>query len=203
MTTAATIASADASPRLATTEVVFRTLLVAVDFSAHARQVLKTAAAVAACFHAELFLVHAVAPAVDGTGADTIPVNSYAVNLEIAQAHLAELVAEEPALHSIRHREIVKYAGPVELVDQAVRAHKVDLIIAGSHGARGLERLALGSVAEAILRHVDCPVLVVGPHATSSISPFRSILLASKLNLDPVVDMILQYRRRPERSVGA
>jgi nucleotide-binding universal stress UspA family protein len=173
----------EVTPHLATTEVIFRKLLVAIDFDAHAKQVLKTAAAVASSFNAELLLVHSATPVVDGIGADTIPINSYDVNLELAQNRLAELAASEPALRSIHHREIVKYAAPVELVEQAVRAHDVDLVIAGSHGARGLERLALGSVAEAMLRHVTCPVLIVGPHATSFICPFRSVLLASKLEL--------------------
>lgn len=183
MTTAVTISATDETPHLATTEVVFQRILVAIDFSAQAKQVLKTAAAVATCFNAELFLVHAATPVVDGVGADTIPCNAYAANLDAAYARMADLVASEPALQSIRHREIVKYAAPVELVEQAIRVHDADLVIAGSHGARGLERLALGSVAEAILRHVKCPVLIVGPHATGFISPFRSVLLASKLGL--------------------
>jgi nucleotide-binding universal stress UspA family protein len=37
----------------------------------------------------------------------------------------------------------------------------VDVIVVGSHGRTGLERLFLGSVSEHVVRHAPCPVLVV------------------------------------------
>ena len=36
-----------------------------------------------------------------------------------------------------------------------------DLIIMGSHGRTGLSHVVLGSVAERVVRHASCPVLVV------------------------------------------
>ncbi len=36
-----------------------------------------------------------------------------------------------------------------------------DLIIMGSHGRKGIKRFVLGSVAEDVLRHASCPVLIV------------------------------------------
>jgi nucleotide-binding universal stress UspA family protein len=44
-----------------------------------------------------------------------------------------------------------------------VKENAIDLIVAGSHGRTGLEKLLLGSVAEDIMRHLPCPVLTVGP----------------------------------------
>lgn len=38
---------------------------------------------------------------------------------------------------------------------------KADLIVMGSHGRRGLDRLLLGSVAEAVMRHAVCSVEIV------------------------------------------
>ena len=58
---------------------------------------------------------------------------------------------------------------------------KVKLVVVGSHGACGMERLALGSVAESILRRVPCPTLIVGPHCSIDHYPFRSILFATDL----------------------
>jgi nucleotide-binding universal stress UspA family protein len=37
----------------------------------------------------------------------------------------------------------------------------VDVIVVGSHGRTGLERIFLGSVSEHVVRHAPCPVLVV------------------------------------------
>lgn len=39
-----------------------------------------------------------------------------------------------------------------------------DLIIMGSHGKRGLEKILLGSVAERVLKNAHCPVLIMNPY---------------------------------------
>jgi nucleotide-binding universal stress UspA family protein len=46
------------------------------------------------------------------------------------------------------------------IVDYA-QEHSGDLIVMGSHGHTGLRHLLMGSVAEHVLRHVSCPVLIV------------------------------------------
>jgi nucleotide-binding universal stress UspA family protein len=43
-----------------------------------------------------------------------------------------------------------------------------DLIVLGSHGRRGLDRLLLGSVSEVVLRHTTCSVLIVRPPAAGA-----------------------------------
>jgi nucleotide-binding universal stress UspA family protein len=40
---------------------------------------------------------------------------------------------------------------------------KADVIVVGTHGRTGVQRLLLGSVAEKVLRHAPCPVMVVRP----------------------------------------
>jgi nucleotide-binding universal stress UspA family protein len=46
------------------------------------------------------------------------------------------------------------------IIDTAARWH-ADLILLGSHGHKGMGRLLLGSVAESVVRHATCSVLVV------------------------------------------
>lgn len=46
------------------------------------------------------------------------------------------------------------------IVDYA-QEHGADLIVMGSHGRTGLRHLLMGSVAEHVLRHASCPVLIV------------------------------------------
>jgi nucleotide-binding universal stress UspA family protein len=64
------------------------------------------------------------------------------------------------------------------IVDQAVGI-PADLIVIGTHGRRGFDRLLLGSVAEKVLRKAPCPILTVPPHAsvtTPAAVTFRRLL---------------------------
>ena len=50
---------------------------------------------------------------------------------------------------------------PAHVISEFAVKNGVDLIVVGSQGKSGLERLLLGSVAESIIRMADCMVLVV------------------------------------------
>ena len=50
---------------------------------------------------------------------------------------------------------------PAHAITKFAVKNKVDLIVVGSQGKSGLERLLLGSVAESIIRTAECMVLVV------------------------------------------
>jgi len=39
--------------------------------------------------------------------------------------------------------------------------HGVDMIVIGTHGRTGLSHVLMGSVAEKVVRHANCPILVV------------------------------------------
>jgi nucleotide-binding universal stress UspA family protein len=52
------------------------------------------------------------------------------------------------------------------ILDCATKSHP-DLILLGSHGWRGFDRLLLGSVSEAIARHANCSVEIVRPTAAA------------------------------------
>jgi len=53
---------------------------------------------------------------------------------------------------------------PVEQILKAAASANADLIVLGTHGATGLSRLLMGSVAEDVLRRALCPVLTVRAH---------------------------------------
>lgn len=50
-----------------------------------------------------------------------------------------------------------------KILTEYVRAHRVALVVMGTHGRGGLKRLWLGSVAERMLRRSSVPILFVGP----------------------------------------
>lgn len=53
---------------------------------------------------------------------------------------------------------------PKKLIVETARTWEADLIVIASHGRSGLTRVLLGSVAESVLRHSKCPVLIVPAH---------------------------------------
>lgn len=50
---------------------------------------------------------------------------------------------------------------PAALILQIQKEKNYELIVMGSHGRKGLQRLLMGSVAESIMRDATCPVLVI------------------------------------------
>lgn len=56
---------------------------------------------------------------------------------------------------------VAREADAAELILEAAQEHGAFMIVVGTHGRTGLRRLLMGSVAEAVLRGADRPVLVV------------------------------------------
>jgi nucleotide-binding universal stress UspA family protein len=54
---------------------------------------------------------------------------------------------------------------PAATIVRTAETDGSDLIVVGARGLGMLERVALGSVSESVLRHATCPVLVVRPRA--------------------------------------
>ena len=66
----------------------------------------------------------------------------------------------------VKHNELIEQGEVPEVLSRLVREHDIDLIVIGTGGRKGLEKLLLGSVAEEVFRNAGCPVLTMGPHAT-------------------------------------
>jgi nucleotide-binding universal stress UspA family protein len=60
---------------------------------------------------------------------------------------------------AVEHR--LEEGEPAEVIPQVAREIGADLILLGTHGRTGLERLLLGSVAEEVARKAPCPVVSV------------------------------------------
>ncbi len=52
---------------------------------------------------------------------------------------------------------------PVDSIIEYATAQDADMIIMGTHGSKGLEKILLGSVAERVLKAAHCPVLIMNP----------------------------------------
>jgi nucleotide-binding universal stress UspA family protein len=58
-----------------------------------------------------------------------------------------------------------------EILLEAARNGRPDLIVMGTHGRTGVKRLFLGSIAEQILRHANGPVVTVHARAEKEVAP--------------------------------
>jgi nucleotide-binding universal stress UspA family protein len=166
---------------LATSDIRFKRILVGTDFSKPAAQALKTAITISQLFGSQLLLVHAASPFVYESGTEAMPFEAFNVSLDAAREDMNQVISSEPGLSALKPKTTVAYADALELIEKVASEERVDLIVVGSHGGSGLELLALGSVAETVLRHAKCPVLIVGPKCKAEQHPFRSIVFATDL----------------------
>jgi nucleotide-binding universal stress UspA family protein len=49
-----------------------------------------------------------------------------------------------------------------------VKKQGIDMIIIGTHGRKGLEKVMFGSVAEGVIKEAPCPVLTINPHTITT-----------------------------------
>lgn len=57
--------------------------------------------------------------------------------------------------------QIIKSTSVVKDITTFAKSRKVDLIVIGSHGRTGIDKLILGSVANGVTQKASCPVLVI------------------------------------------
>lgn len=138
-------------------------ILVPCDFSSYAEHALAWAVRLAQQSNARVVLVNAV-PIFSHISYTEIPILVDIPKIE------AELVAEgEKQLrqflseHNTGNVPIESRAmlgDPFSVICRVADEEHVDLIVLGSHGRTGLSHVFLGSVAERVVRHAPCPVLV-------------------------------------------
>ncbi len=148
-------------------------ILLSTDFSECSVQATQHAFYLAAQLGAELHMLHviedlrAVVPDYH-YGAVEWPKELFEQMQSRAQSSLKELVAAQGEAQQQYPVLAVRQGRPFEQIVEYAEQHHVDLIVIGSHGRTGLGRLLMGSVAERVVRHASCPVLVVHPAVIES-----------------------------------
>jgi len=135
-----------------------RRILAAVDFSEPSRVALTMAARLAAHDGGELHVLHAEDPLLCAAA------RARGISLSVqARDELSAFIGETglPSAVPVQPHVIGGLAAPV-ICDFAKR-QAVDVIVVGTHGMSGAERLLFGSTAEAVLHRSRVPVLLVPP----------------------------------------
>ena len=141
----------------------FKNILVAVDFSPHAQEAIRTAAGIAARDDALVTIVHVYEPVAYALPEGFIlysPQQLAALTQEFEKLLAgAKRDAEAAGARRVQTAQLQGVAA-AEIIEFA-RKHDVDLIVMGTHGRTGVRHVLLGSVAERVMRKVRCPVLTV------------------------------------------
>jgi nucleotide-binding universal stress UspA family protein len=135
------------------------------DFSESARHAMAAALEVATVAEAELHLLHAVVlhqydPVAAGDKLDELE-NEILQRWEgLAAAQLRKVADGGGGARTIVTAERRGTSAAAVILDY-VREVEADLVVMGTHGRRGPSHLLLGSTAEEVVRHADCPVLTI------------------------------------------
>ncbi|MCA9217804.1 MAG: universal stress protein [Planctomycetales bacterium] len=141
-----------------------RNILCPVDFSDSSKTALTFASALAREHDAELHIVYSYEePFAYTEGA--FP--GYVPPADLAPDHTA-LNAMLPEGTGIRFRHNFLFGAPARTLLDYASEHDIDIIVMGTHGRTGLSRLLMGSVAEEVVRHAECPVVTVKTPAEAS-----------------------------------
>jgi len=137
-------------------------ILVAVDFSASADQVVSKARDIAKRNNARLSLLHVVEymPPI-AYDYDPMLISNWAVNdeqmLERAEQSLKNISEKQ----NLENAELnVQLGTPKHEISQFVKDNDCDLVVMGSHGRHGIS-LLLGSTANAVLHAMPCDILTI------------------------------------------
>ena len=159
----------------------FRAILVPLDGSALAEQALPAAATLADAANASLHLVTVQPPMPAVMNPDTpIPPDMLEEERARLESYLNGTAGELSARCASPVKHGLLFGPPAPAIGAYARANAIDLIVTTTHGRSGLKRLALGSVAEEILRSVAVPVLLFPPETAVVDHPasFGSVLVA-------------------------
>jgi nucleotide-binding universal stress UspA family protein len=136
-------------------------VLAATDFSDPATPAVEAAASEAKRRARDLVIIHAIdivrsVLAPDATMPDLPPIDLLDEVRQASRERLDSYVAQFTAQGNILTH------GPAETaILEATKSLPADLVVVGTHGRTGMGRLALGSVAEAVVREAGCSTLVV------------------------------------------
>ncbi|MBN2465151.1 universal stress protein [candidate division WOR-3 bacterium] len=128
---------------------------------------LKVAEELARTFRAEILLVHVLpstplpVPPIDGSWAPSFDVVAYEEQLRKDYRRSLEHVRKEHLGAKTRVRVRVLTGDPATEIVRIAKEEKTDIIVLPTHGRTGLSHMFVGSVAEKVVRHAECPVLTL------------------------------------------
>jgi nucleotide-binding universal stress UspA family protein len=135
-------------------------ILCPVDFSPFSRHALDYAAVLACWYRARLVVLHVSSPLPNAFSLPLSGASMPRVSLEAVGSEMVEFVSGIATMVD-GAQTMVRSGDPVDEILRCAEETRPDLMVLGTHGRSGFERLVLGSVTEKLLLKAPCPVLTV------------------------------------------
>ena len=138
-----------------------KSILVAVDGSAHSEKAIRYACAMGPTLGAEVVLLHVVPMVVSATPYhDTVSDQPFLSLQKVGEDILekAKRLANKCGCEVI---DMISHGDPAVRIIDIADERGVDFIILGSRGVSGIKRLFTGSISDKVSKHAGCPVMIV------------------------------------------
>ncbi len=141
----------------------FTKILTAIDFSENSESAFDYALTLATQFNAELTIIHVINEPVDLRGFYVPHISFEQLEKEIEESAV-KMMKEfcDSKLGTFSNYKTAIVTGiPYDEITATAAKIEASLIVLGTHGRTGLDRILFGSTAERVVRSATCPVLTV------------------------------------------
>src|SRR5271167_4160687 len=179
-------------------------ILVGTDFSPASDRALEYALSLARRYEARILLTHVITSDANVMVAPEIMARTYENEVCQAQWRMGEILISG-RLRDVFHETVIEHGSLWPTLESLIAKHHVDLVVVGTQGMGGLQKMLLGSGAEQIFRQAKCPVLTVGP-AVKGAAPreveFKNILFATDFGLGAEREAAYAFSFAPEHQAN-
>lgn len=143
----------------------FNKILCPIDFSEYSDKAAFYAKELSKTFNSKLYIIHIIYEPAEFTGFYVPHISFDKIKTEIksgAQKLMDEFINRN--LKDFSNYEVVVTIGdPAEEIVKFSEEKDIDLIVIGSQGKKGIEKVVFGSTAEKVVKRAKCPVMCIKP----------------------------------------
>jgi nucleotide-binding universal stress UspA family protein len=141
--------------------ITIKSILVAVDGSAHSEKAVRYACAMGPALGAEVIILHVVPMVVSATPYhDTVSDQPFISLQNLGEDILARATKLANSLGS-EVTDLMSHGDPAAQIIDIASERNISMIIIGSRGVSGLKRLFTGSISDKVSKSASCPVMIV------------------------------------------
>jgi len=147
-------------------QVALKNILFATDFEVSASRALPFAAALADRYGAKLYAAHVIPPMAYAF-ASAVSVGRVLKEVEDFAGYTLNQIISALRSRGLRCDPLLGEGKVADVLERWAQTYSADLVVLGTVSRAGWGKVALGSIAEEVIRESSCPVLTIGPHVTT------------------------------------